>query len=102
MLIDVVSWFCLSVGGALIVVGGVGVLRFPDFFTRMHAVSVTDTLCTSLIVFGLMLQAGMSLVTLKLIVIVLFVFLTSPTSSHALAKTAMRGGMIPIQYNDSK
>lgn len=101
-LTDLLSWFCLSVGGGFIVVGGIGILRFPDFFTRMHAVSITDTLCTSLIMLGLVLQAGMSLITLKLIVIVLFVFLTSPTSSHALAKTAMRGGMVPLQYKDSQ
>lgn len=97
VLIDTLSWFCLLVGGGLGVVGGVGILRFPDFFTRLHAVSVTDTLCTSLIMLGLMLQAGVSLITAKLLIIVLFFFLTSPTCSHALAKAATRGGLIPLQ-----
>ncbi len=101
-LIELLSWFCLSAGGGLIVIGGIGILRFPDFFTRLHAASVTDTLGTSLIMLGLMLQAGVSLITLKLLVIVLFVFLTSPTSSHALAKTAMGGGMVPLQYRADK
>ena len=100
MLIDLLSWFCLTVGGVLMVIGGIGILRFPDFFTRLHAASVTDTLCTSLIMLGLMLQAGLSLIALKLLVIVLFVFLTSPTSSHALAKTAIRGGLVPLRYED--
>ena len=96
-LIDVLSWICLLVGGGFGVIGGVGMLRFPDFFTRLHAVSVTDTLCTFLVLFGLILQAGVSLVSFKLLIIVLFIFLTCPTSSHALAKAATRGGLEPLR-----
>ncbi len=74
--------------------GAVGLLRFPDFFTRTHAASVTDTLASTLIIFGLILQANTDwLVIAKLIMIWLFLLLTSPTASHALAKAAMNHGL---------
>ena len=70
--------------------------RFPDFFSRMHAASVTDTLGGTLILFGLMLQSGgQMLVLIKLVLIVLFILITSPTASHALAKAALHGGLRP-------
>ncbi len=95
MIADAVSWVCLIVGGFLIIAGGIGLLRLPDFFTRLHAASITDTLGTALIVLGLGLQAGWSLVTIKLVLILLFLFFTSPTSTHALAKSALHGGVKP-------
>lgn len=93
---EILSWICLSVGGFLGVSGAVGLLRFPDFFTRLHAAGVTDTLCVGLILLGLMLQAGWSLVLVKLILILLFLFFTSPTASHALAKAALHGHLKPL------
>jgi len=71
-------------------------IRFPDFFTRLHASSVVDTLGFILIMIGLMLQAGLSLVTVKLILIVIFILLTSPTAAHALAKAALHGEVKPL------
>ena len=74
-------------------------LRFPDFYTRMHASGVTDTLGAGLILIGLMFQAGWSLVLAKLVLILLFILLTSPTSSHALAKAAMHSKLKPGLYD---
>ena len=89
------SQFCLLLGTFLIVSGGVGVLRFPDFYTRMHAAGVTDTLAAVLILVGLMMIAGWGLVFFKLVLIMLFIMITSPTASHALAKSALHGRLQP-------
>ena len=96
MVIDVASWLCLAAGGVICIVGGVGLLRMPDFFTRMHAVSVMETLGAGLILSGLALQAGWSLVAAKLMIIGLLIFFTSPTATHALAKAALSRGLEPL------
>ena len=94
--LDAVSWALLVLGGFMCFSGAVGIHRFPDFFSRMHAAGVTDTLGSSLILIGLMLQTGwQDTVLVKLVLIFLFILLTSPTASHALAKAALHGGLRP-------
>jgi multicomponent Na+:H+ antiporter subunit G len=92
---DIVSWILLVLGGFLCISGAVGLLRFPDFFTRMHAASVTDTLATAMILLGLFIQAESWLIQVKLVLVLLFVLLTSPTAGHALAKAALHAGLKP-------
>jgi multicomponent Na+:H+ antiporter subunit G len=94
-LLDAASWLLLLTGGAFGIIGGIGLLRLPDFFTRVHAAGLTDTLCAPLIVAGLMLQSDSWQSVVKLAFLVLFLFLTSPTSAHALAKAALHAGMRP-------
>ncbi len=94
-LVLVLGWACLLAGSAFSLVGGIGMLRLPDLFTRMHAAGITDTLGAGLILVGLMFQAGLSLVTVKLILILAFLFFTSPTSTHALAQAALSSGVKP-------
>ena len=94
--LDLVSWVCLLAGSFFAISGGIGILRFPDFFTRMHATGVTDTLCAGLILVGLMFQAGWSATLLKLILILAFLLLTSPTATHAIAKAALHGKQAPV------
>jgi multicomponent Na+:H+ antiporter subunit G len=96
ILLDVASWTLILIGGAFCVIGAVGLLRMPDFFTRMHAASVVDTLGAAFILLGLMLQAGLSLVTVKLITIGILLFFTSPVSTHALARAALARGVEPV------
>ena len=96
-LIDVLSMLCLLVGGAFGIFGGVGLLRFPDFYTRLHAASITDTLCAFLIIAGLLLQTGLAMVSIKLLLILLFMIFTSPTASHALARAALAAGLTPYR-----
>ena len=96
LLIDLVSGILLLAGSLLVVVGGVGVLRMPDFFTRLHAAGITDTLAAGLVLIGLMFQGGFSQVTIKLVLILIFLMFTSPTSSHALAKAALADGLQPL------
>lgn len=94
--LDIVSWICLVAGGFFCVVGGIGLVRMPDFYTRMHAASVVETLGAGLILLGLMFQAGLTLVTVKLIMIGLLIFMTSPVATHALAKAAIIRGLKPL------
>lgn len=94
-LIDILSGLCLLAGAFFCVVGGIGLLRMPDFFTRMHAASVTETLGAGLILLGLTLQSGFTLVTVKLLMIGLLIFFASPTASHALARAALLRGLKP-------
>lgn len=96
ILLDVASWILILIGGAFCVIGAVGLLRMPDFFTRMHAASVVDTLGAAFILLGLMLQSGLSLVTVKLIAIGILLFFTSPVSTHALARAALARGVEPV------
>jgi multicomponent Na+:H+ antiporter subunit G len=93
--VDLLSWALLLTGGAFGIIGGIGLLRLPDFFSRIHAASLTDSMCAPCIIAGLMLQSGFTLVTVKLGFLVVFMFLTSPTAAHALAKAALHGGLSP-------
>ena len=95
-MVTVLSSACLLLGAFLIISGAVGVLRFPDFFTRMHAAGVTETLATTLILLGLMLLAGWSIMSFKLLLILLFILITSPVASHALTKAALHGNLQPL------
>jgi multicomponent Na+:H+ antiporter subunit G len=89
--LDVLTWVCLLGGAFFLLVGAIGVLRFPDFYTRLHAVSVCDTMGAGLVLVGLMLQGGLSLVTVKLLLIFYFMLFTGPTAVHALAEAALEG-----------
>lgn len=95
MIFEWLSWVLLGLGGFFVLVGGVGVLRMPDVYTRMHAASVTETLGTMLILVGLMLHAGWELPTFKLLAILVFLLFTAPVSSYALANAALLGGLKP-------
>ena len=92
---NISSALFLLIGSFLCISGGVGILRFPDFYTRMHAVGVTDTLATAMILIGLMLQNPDGLVILKLMIILLMTLFINPTASHALAKAAMKNNLKP-------
>ena len=94
--IDITSWACLIAGGTFSMVGALGVVRMPDFYTRMHAASVTDTLGAGLLIIGLVLQAGMTLVAVKLAFLALLIFFASPAATHALAKAALARGLLPV------
>lgn len=92
---DVLSWLLILGGGFFSVVGGVGIVRLPDFFTRLHGGGITDTLGAGMILVGLMLQAGFSLALFKLIMILGLLLVTSPTACHALAQAALAEGLQP-------
>ncbi len=94
--LDIVSWVLLVTGSVFSMIGGLGLLRLPDVYARMHAAGITDTMGAGLILAGLMVQGGFSLVTVKLILILVFLLYTSPTSTYALANAAYNRGLEPL------
>ena len=95
IVVDLLTWPMLISGAVFSIIGGFGIIRLPEFFSRMHAGGITDTLGAGLIIGGLMLQGGFSLVTVKLFMIIFFLLITSPTACHALAKSALVQGLTP-------
>ncbi|KAA5607395.1 hypothetical protein F1188_01110 [Roseospira marina] len=97
LVLDILSWAFIIGGGVFSLLSGIGVVRFPDVFTRMHAASLADTLGAGLIILGLLLQAGIGadLVGVKLILILVFLLFTSPVVTHALAQAALLDGERP-------
>lgn len=103
--LDILCWILLGGGIFFVLVGAAGTLRLPDMYSRLHAASVTDTLGTLLVLAGLAvpaLYAGLWLVAVKLLFILLFLWLTSPVSSYALANAAWFSGLRPILAEDRR
>ena len=92
-MIEAAAAACLLSGGLLCVTGGLGLLRLPDFYTRTHAGGLPDTLGTTLIMLGLMLYAGFTMLSVKLMLIAVILHVTSPTGTHALVKAAYSRGL---------
>lgn len=80
----------------------VGLLRFPDFFCRLHATGKGDTMAVLLSLIGLSIYEGFSLTSLKIIFIAVFMFLAQPTATHAISRAAMRCGQEPWVKADGK
>ena len=103
MIVDALSWLLLGSGAVIIMLAALLIVRMPTFFTRLHAASVNETLGPALILLGLMLQVGDYKngieVALKLLLILVFLLLTSPVASHALAKAAIAANILPGQFN---
>jgi len=96
LLLEWTSAFFLLAGGFLCITGGVGLLRMPDFFSRVHAAGVTETLAAPLLLCGLMLQMEWSLDLVKVFMILVFVLATNPTATQAMAKATLTGGQKPL------
>ncbi len=94
--VDLLSWALLIGGSFFCVTGAIGLLRLPDFYARLHGAGIIDTLGAGLILIGLMLQAGLSLVTVKLLFVLFFILITSPTATHAIAHAAHVQGLEPV------
>ena len=94
--LDIASWIALLAGSFFLFVGALGMVRLPDFWSRLHAASVLDSAGVGLLLFGLALQAGFTLVTVKLVLIALFLLITGPTAAHAVANAAFVSGSRPV------
>ena len=92
---DIFSAVLFAFGCFLAITGGVGALRMPDCYTRLHAAGKVDSLAQAMILGGLMLLAGLSLVSVQLLLIIVFVLATTPTATHAVAKAAHLSGLKP-------
>mgnify|MGYP000041226100 CR=1 FL=1 len=93
--LSVLATILLAIGSFFIVVGGIGALRMPDFYTRMHAASLTDSAGPIFILLGLILQAENYLVAVKLFAVLVFLLITGPTASNALASASILAGNKP-------
>ena len=100
--LESLSSLCLLLGGVLCITGGVGLLRMPDFFSRVHASGVTDTLAAPLLLIGLLLQMEWSLDSVKVILILMLVLATNPTATHAMAKATLHGGQRPLEFDKDR
>ena len=100
--LDILSGALLLGGSLFLIIGAVGLLRMPDFFTRLHPAGVTDTLAAGLILLGLACLGGGIIVVIKLVLILVFLLITSPTSSHATARAAIAFGLVPLQFGAPK
>jgi multicomponent Na+:H+ antiporter subunit G len=96
LIVDIISWPLIVAGSFFYLVGSIGLLRMPDVFTRMHATSVSDTFGAGLLIVGMMVQGGLTLVTAKLAVILMILFFTGPVATHAIARAARYAGIEPI------
>lgn len=92
---DTFSWPFLIIGALFCLIGSLGMIRLPDFFTRLHAASLIDTVGIGFIFLGLMIQTGFTLVTVKLLVVLILMFFLSPLSTHAAARAALYAKIKP-------
>ena len=101
--LNFLCWILIISGSFFVIVGAFGTYRFPDFWSRLHAASITDSAGVILLLIGMGVYSGLTLITFKLLVIGLFLFITGPTSTHAVANAALVSGLRPpkLQNNNS-
>lgn len=92
---SVIAWALIGSGGFFVVVSAIGINRMPDIFTRLHAASVGDTFGAALMLVGMMVVAGFTLVTAKLFLLLLFLWFMGPVATHAIARAALQAGERP-------
>jgi multicomponent Na+:H+ antiporter subunit G len=89
------GWVAIFLGVFFILTGALGLIRMPDFYTRLHAAGLIDSMGAPLLLIGLAIHDGFTLVTVKIILLIIFLLITSPTATHALAKAALLAGLKP-------
>ena len=99
---DIASGISFAVGLAFLLIGALGMIRLPDVWARVHAAGIIDTIGAELIVFGMILQAGLTQASLKLLLIGLFLFVTSPTATHAVVNAAFTAGLRPLNLRKNQ
>ncbi len=93
---NIVTIILILAGIFFMFVGSLGLIRLPDFYSRTHAVSKSDTLGILLVILGLIVYQGVSVYSIKLAFILLFVALSNPIGTHALARAAYFRGVKPM------
>lgn len=84
----IIGWIFIFLGAFLILSGSLGILRFPDLFSRLHPAGITDSMGAPLVLLGLICHEGFTIISLKIAVLIILILVTSPTACHALAKAA--------------
>ena len=101
LLINIFSWMAIILGSVFIITGAYGAYKAPGFWIRLQSVSLIESLGAFLMLIGLGLQSGFTFVTVKIVIIGIFLFITGPTSTHALANAAFSSGVRPEQKLES-
>ena len=99
---SIISILFVTLGIVFMLMGSIGILRLPDFYSRTHAVSKSDTLGVFFVIIGLIVYEGFTLSSGKLFLIVLFIALSNPIGTHALARAALKKGLKPLLHDDKK
>ena len=95
-LVDILSGLCIAAGVIALIIGALGLIRMPDLYSRTHAVGMMDTAGVGFIILGLIIHEGFTLVSVKLALVGIFLFFTSPIATHAVAQVAHRSGLKPV------
>ncbi len=93
---EIIAGFFVFSGCFFIVVASIGIVRLPDFYTRVHPAGKADTLGQIMVLIGLMVYEGLSLISVKLLFIIIFILIANPTATHALVKSAYISGLKPL------
>ena len=99
LLVTMFSGLFIACGVVALLIGSLGLLRLPDVYCRIHAVGMIDTAGASFIILGMIIHEGFSLVSVKLVLIGVFLFFTSPIATHAVAQVAYKSGVVPVGRN---
>lgn len=102
IIVDFIGWVFIIAGIFFTVTGSIGMLRMPDFYTRIHTAGLTDSLGAPLVLLGIAVLTGFSLLSLKIILLIIFLYITSPAATHAIAKTALLSGLKPLGREDNR
>lgn len=102
MLLNLMIIILIASGIFFMMMGAIGFIRFPDFYTRLHATGKCDTLGEALIFLGLILYNGLSFISIKLFFMIVFIFLTNPVATHTLMRSAYLSGLKPWQKGDTR
>jgi multicomponent Na+:H+ antiporter subunit G len=98
----IITGVFLGIGCFFIIVTSIGIVRFPDFYSRLHPAGKTDTAGQALVLIGLMIYEGFSLISIKLLIIVIFIFIAGPTATHAVAQAAYSRGVKPWKKKEKE
>ena len=107
VIVDRIVIVIVLAGTLVTLAGTIGLLRLPDFYTRLHATGKCDTLGTGLILAGLIIfhfvhYSSTPLVPIKLLILIIFVFVANPTATHAIVKAAYRKGVRPWHLGEKR
>lgn len=96
------AWVFILTGSFFILTSGMGIIRMPDFYTRIHPAGLIDSMGAPLVLIGLIILEGLTLTSGKIFLLIIFLFITGPTATHAIAKSAFSAGLKSYKYNDKK
>jgi multicomponent Na+:H+ antiporter subunit G len=98
---EILSIIFIVAGLFFLIVAAIGVVRFPDVFSRSHAVSLTDSLGAFLMLVGIAFHEGLSINMLKILVVLALLYILNPVIAHATVRAALRSGLKPWQKENS-